>query len=244
MAITANGGFAPRPQADRNAFLLFTALGWTGVLVGFGSQIAQDGFDYPLIVHLHAAVFVGWLALFTAQVSLIRAGNYALHRRLGVVAVVWACAVLVVGPATAITMDALHYAAKGKSPIFMSVQFTDILAFAGLTGAGLLLRRDASAHKRLMLLGTLYITDAGFARWFGGPVEHLLGRGFEGFFFSAYLANDILFAGVGAYDLVTRRRLHPAYVIGVAWALANQLAATSLYFSPAWKPVAMRLIGH
>ena len=244
MAITANGGFAPRPETDRNAFLAFTAMAWTGVLAGFGGEIAKQGFDYPLIVHVHAAFFVGWLVLFTTQVSLIRAGNYALHRRLGVMALAWAGVMLVIGPATAIYMDALHYAAKGESPIFMSVQFTDIIAFAGLTGAAFLLRRDSAAHKRLMLLGTLYITDAGFARWLGPGVEQQLGHGFAGFFFSAYLANDLLFAGVGAYDLATRRRLHPAYVVGVAWALANQLTGAALYFTPAWKPVAMRLIGH
>jgi hypothetical protein len=244
MAITANGPFAPKAASERNAFLLFTALGWTGVLMGFGSDIAQTGFDYPLIVHVHAAIFVGWLSLFTVQVSLIRVGNVALHRRLGALMAFWAAAVLVVGPSTAIYMDALHFAAKGKSPAFMSVQFTDMLAFAGLTGAGLLLRRNSPAHRRLMLLGTLYITDAGFARLFGDAVERQFGHGFAGFFLSLYLANDLLFVGVGAYDLLARRRLHPAYVLGVSWALANQLLGAGLYFNPAWKQVAMHIIGH
>ena len=48
----------------------------------------------------------------------------------------------------------------------------------------------------------------------------------------------------GAYDLVTRRRLHPAYVVGLVWIATNQLTAVLLYHSPAWKTVALKLIGH
>jgi hypothetical protein len=48
---------------------------------------------------------------------------------------------------------------------------------------------------------------------------------------------------LGVYDLLSRGRLHPAYLAGVAWALANQVTAVSLFFSPQWKPVALHLIG-
>ena len=54
-----------RAGADRNAFLFFTALVWAGVLSGFGTDsfdhISRHGLDYPLIVHCHAVVFVGYL---------------------------------------------------------------------------------------------------------------------------------------------------------------------------------------
>ena len=59
-----------------------------------------------------------------------------------------------------------------------------------------------------------------------------------------YLANDVLALGIGGYDLATRRRLHPAYVAGIAWMLANQLTAVALYFTPAWKTIALKIIGH
>jgi len=57
-------------------------------------------------------------------------------------------------------------------------------------------------------------------------------------------AFDILILGVGAYDWIIRRRLHPAYVAGVAWVAAMELTAVSLYLNPAWKPIALTLIGH
>jgi hypothetical protein len=41
---------------------------------------------------------------------------------------------------------------------------------------------------------------------------------------------------------VTRRRLHNAYLLGVAWIFGNQMLALSLYFSPAWLACAKRII--
>jgi hypothetical protein len=127
-------------------------------------------------------------------------------------------------------------------PSFLSIQFTDILAFVGLTSAAILLRKKPAAHKRLILLGTLYITDAGFARWLTDSWIHLLGFGYWQFWIALYFASNLLVVLVGIYDLVTRHRLHPVYVIGVAWIFAVQMLSMSLYFSPAWHTFAKRII--
>lgn len=131
----------------------------------------------------------------------------------------------------------------GDTP-FLSIQVLDIVNFACLAGAGLLLRRYAAAHKRLMLLATFCIVDAGFGRWWGPGLEGLLGKGFFGEWMADYLGDMLLILGLGAYDLATRRRLHPAYAIGATWGLSLQALAAYLYVSPWWKPVATRLIGH
>jgi len=75
-------------------------------------------------------------------------------------------------------------------------------------------------------------------------VHSLLGHGYWPMFAGFYLVNDLLIVGMGAYDLVTRKRLLPAYVAGVAWIFAVELTGSFLYHSPAWKPVALALIGH
>jgi len=140
-------------------------------------------------------------------------------------------------------MQRYHWGTPESDPPFLAIQLTDIIAFAGLVAAAFVSRNQAPAHKRLILLATLYISDAGFARLFGGGVHGLLGNGFWPFLAVAYLANDLLVAGMGAYDLVTRRRLYPAYVGAIAWIAFWQCTASFLYHSPAWKPVALRLIG-
>jgi uncharacterized membrane protein len=219
-----------------------------GILGGFVPEIvqhvAQHKPPFPLIVHVHGVVFLGWLVLLTTQVLLIRRRRADLHRKLGIAAMGLAVLMVIVGPATAYYMQRSHWGTPDSDPPFLAIQLSDILAFAGLASAGFLLRNDSPAHKRLILLATLYISDAGFARLFGGGVHGLLGNGYWPLFFSLYLANDMLIVGLGAYDLATRKRLHPAYVAGVTWIFALQLTAVFLDRSPAWKPVALTLIGH
>jgi hypothetical protein len=140
-------------------FFLLTALVWVAVLSGFGTDsfhhVSKYGLDYPLIVHFHAVAFVGWLTLFTVQVALIRNARPDLHRRLGKAGAVLAGVMVVLGPATALVVDAGRFAATGRTPEFLAVQLSDIVAFTGLTGAGLLMRDQSAAHKRLMLLGLM-----------------------------------------------------------------------------------------
>ena len=248
MSSLAATGSPARCHPDRNAFLIFTGLVWVGVLSGFGTDsydhIKKFGLDYPLIVHFHAVAFVGWLVLFTAQVLLIRSRRTDLHRRLGVAGAALAAAMIFLGPATALTVDARRYAMTGTTPEFLVVQFTDILAFGSLVGTGLWLRRNPAAHKRLLLLGLMYISDAGFARFLNPTLAAPLGQTFWGGMASLYLGSDLLMLGLGAYDLATRRKLYPVYVLGFAWALVLQLTAYTLLSNPDWKAVAMRLIGY
>jgi len=182
--------------------------------------------------------------LFTAQVALIRTARADIHRRLGKAGAVLGATMVVLGPATAVVVDAAGFAATGQTPEFLAVQFTDILAFAGLTASGLLLRGTSSAHKRLMLLGLIYISDAGFARFLNGVVAAPLGQSVWGLISGLYLGSDLLMLGLGVYDLATRGRLHPAYIAGVIWTVSLQVTALALLNNPTWKTLSLHLIGH
>jgi hypothetical protein len=239
--------FAPQHPSDRNFFLLLVILTWLGVIGGFGLDMI-DHFKgvrpYPLIVHFHAALFVGWLVLLTAQVALIRNRRADIHRRLGMAAA-WMIPVMVVmALATAWTVQrqvVLQFG--GHHTAFISVNITDMLGFSTLAFAGLALRRDAPAHKRLMLLSTLYLSTAGFARLWLLTIGTQGTDTFWGWFIAYNGGGDIVIALLGVYDLATRGRLHPAYVLGAGWIAANELAAAWLYFSPWWKPISLQLLG-
>ncbi|HEY6621124.1 MAG TPA: hypothetical protein VIY68_16375 [Steroidobacteraceae bacterium] len=215
------------------------------VLSGFGTDsfnhVSKYGLDYPLIVHFHAVAFVGWLAFFTVQVWLVRTARADIHRRLGILGAGLAAIMVVLGPATALVVDAGRYSASGETPEFLAVQLTDILAFAGLAASGLALRGRPAAHKRLMLLGLIYISDAGFARLINAAIAGPFSLGRWG---GLYLGSDFLMLGLGVYDLATRRRLHPAYIAGVIWMLALQATALRLLGNATWKALSLHLIGH
>lgn len=234
--------FAPRHAGDAWFFPAMTALTWLGVIAGFGGEmlrLSHEGrLSYPLIVHVHAAVFTGWLVLFTVQVALARRREVALHRRLGLWAMGVAALMVVLGLATAFSMQVHNFGTPRSDPPFLAVPMSDIASFAGLILAGYRFRGDAEAHKRLMLLATLALADAGFGRWtlalLADWVTPHLGTGFVG---SLVVGNSLsipVLLAVPIYDLATRGRVRPVVAIATAWAVGWQLLATALYPQPGW----------
>ena len=248
MASGTTAQFASYYKWDRNFFLTYVALIWLGIIMGFGGDILDHLHSkeppYPLIVHFHAVAFVGWMFVLTAQVLLIRRSKHDLHKQFGIAAMALAAIMVVLGPATAIVVQRAQFGTPDSDPAFLAVQFTDIIAFAGLVTAAFLQRGSSSAHKRLMILATIYISDAGFARWLGGPLHHIFGDSLWPYKPHLYLCSDILIAGLGIYDLVTRRRLHPAYIGAILWIAANKFTSAYVYSAPWWKDFTTHLVGH
>src|SRR5262249_1901253 len=139
------------------------------------AKFAEGTLRYPLIVHAHAIAYVSWLILLSAQVVLIRRGNRALHRRLGIASIAMIPLMAIAAVATVIVTKTLNYGNPDTSFPFMSVQFTNVLASTVLFSAGVWLRRSPSAHKRLMLMGTLVLTEPGIRR----IVSYLLNGNFD-----------------------------------------------------------------
>jgi hypothetical protein len=245
---TTAAPFAPQHASDRNFFLALLGLTWAGIIGGFGldviDHVRHATRAYPLIVHVHALLFTGWLVLLTVQLMLIRRRRLDLHRRLGL-AMAWLIPVMVaVALATAWTVQRQVALLPGpQDPQFISINLTDMLGFATLAGAAIALRRHPSAHKRLILLSLFYLSTAGYARLWLLTIGPAGTDGFWGFFIAYNLGGDIAIALLGAYDLATRGRLHPAYVLGAGWILANELAAAWLYFNPGWKAISLKLLG-
>lgn len=246
-----DNAFAPAHPADGALFLIYIALIWIGMGVGFGREIVRhiesNAPSYPVILHVHSAVFVSWLLAFTAQILLVRTAKPALHRRLGVAMTFGIGVLAVVGPLTAYSIHNLHWPRTDAA--FFSVQLGDMIGFIGLSAAAIILRKQSAAHKRLMLLAILQLSTAGFSRSLGSSIGSAYpfgywGQSFWATFLILHLTNDLLALGIGVYDLLTRGRLHPAYLIGLVWSFGWQIIHVSLYLTPAWLPVAKWLLGH
>jgi hypothetical protein len=240
--------FAPQLPWDRNFFLLLVLLIWLGTLVGFGwdliHHIRGNGRPYALIVHVHAIVFVGWLALLTAQVLLVRVRRVDLHRRLGMVGLLLAAIMPVLGLAAAWVSERGKHGTAESDPSFLAIQITMMVCFPVLVAAAYRMRSQPPAHKRLMLLSTIYLSIAGFGRWWFLAFGDVFGPGFASLFVTLNAGGDALILALGAYDFLTRGRLHPAYVAGSLWILASELFANWLYFNPTWGKAAAWLVGY
>ena len=238
--------FADARRWDRNFFLAMVALIWLGILMGFVPEIigrVRADEWYPAVVYFHGAVFVCWLGLLTAQLLLVRFRRVDLHRELGMAGTALYGAMLVLGIVTAIVVDYDLFGTPRSDPSFFSIQLADMLAFAVLGGAAIAMRKSPDSHKRLMLLATIFIADAGFSRWWAPGLGKLLGEGYWGLWAQAYLSDFLLVVMLGVYDLLSRRRLYSAYVLGAVWGLGVEFVAIWMYVSPWWKPVATVLIG-
>ena len=119
--------------------------------VSYTHLFRKQGFDYPLAVHVHAAVYVSWLVFLTVQTVLIGRGRAALHRRLGIIGAALAVLVVLMGLVATYVVENRMLGTPRADPAFISTLIVDVLNFATLAAAALILRSNAAAHKRLML---------------------------------------------------------------------------------------------
>jgi hypothetical protein len=241
--------FLPFTKTDRNFFLVMLLLILAGVVSGFGWDIVQrlshHTANWPILVHIHAVAFVTWLALLATQIGLVRTGSLALHKRLGLFGAAWAVVMLILAISVSWFMDIRSLGTKEADPSFLAIQLDDIILFPCLVTAGLLARnRDPSAHKRLLILSTIAISDAGFARIGFSLFPQVFGHGFWPFWAAAYTGPTLLVLAMGVYDYLTRKTVHRAWLLGGGAIILGELMATYLYVSPWWKPVALKLLGH
>jgi hypothetical protein len=241
------GPFPGRRPSDYNFFLLYVILIWLAVLAGFGPEILKrlktNPPPFPIAVHVHAAITVSWLALLTSQTFLIRRHEVRLHRKWGTAGGYLAAAVVLVGIWAAFAFEKVAMTTPERRPHFLAIEWSNIIEFAALITAALVVRDRPSAHKRLVMLATLSLTPAAFNRAIGKPFLHpLLGGGIWQTYVQIFALTDMMVVGIGVYDWFTRRRVHPAWVIGTLWMLTGQLTASWLFYNPAWKAIATSIL--
>ncbi len=230
--MTANASVAGTRQRTRRFYVGVAIAVLVTVFVGFSRSYFLKAYygtpELSLLLHIHGLVFTSWVLLFLAQTTLVAAGRTDLHRKLGVGGAVLAALVLIVGTTTAILR-----VKGGSAPIpgvpplsFLAVPLFDMVVFAILIGAGLSLRNRPETHKRLMTLATIALMSAPIARFPLGVLQ----AGPPAFFG----LTDLFIVAMLVYDLVTRRRIHPATVWGGLVIVASQPLRLMISGTQAW----------
>ena len=184
------------------------------VAIGFARSYFLAGvFRAPLpsaLVHVHGALFTGWIVILVAQIVLVSFGRIRWHRRLGVVGMADAALMVVVGLMTLFRAEHRHFA---PDAIF-TYDLISLLLFGGLVVWAWIARNRPATHKRLILLATLAIMAQALARW---PFAFLSS---DAVFF---LLLDLPLGALVLFDLVTQRSLVRATVAGVTAIAVMQL---------------------
>ena len=109
---------------------------------------------------------------------------------------------------------------------FFAIPAGNMAVFPILVAAAFAWRRQAEAHKRLMLLAIISVLDAAVARW---PIA-IMAQGPVAFF---AVTDLYILAGV-VFDMTLRRRVHPAYIWVGLLIVGSQIGRLVVWRSAAW----------
>ena len=241
MAVSARSASWETPEG-RIASAVWLGLIWLGIIIGFGVDIPAFLREKPAaagIVYVHAAVFLGWLVLVTAQAVFVLRGRMDQHRRVGSKAGHLAILMVLLGLATGLTstaqgLEATSPGLTGHEPAaLLALNLVDLLGFITFIALGLIYRNRPAAHKRLVMLGMVSVAaDPGFARsveYLAPPLTTPLN-----FFVGIFWANALLVAAMFGWDLWRHGRVHPSLRIGGVSLLGAEVATALVFFNPPW----------
>ncbi|MEJ0039441.1 MAG: hypothetical protein WDO68_25915 [Gammaproteobacteria bacterium] len=219
----------PRAGAGPGFFFIAHIALLAVVLVGFSPTFYLRGFfrvpAIPPSLYVHGAVLTLWFLLTVLQGWLIRTRRPRLHRRLGYVAAGYAALVIVLGlVANQLMGSQIKSPAEAENIIYWANLFT-LVQFAVFVSLAVVFRGSPEAHKRLTLLASISIVGPALARFpmwpmFAGGTDAARNYGIGGLL--------LLFAAMIVYDLIVRRRPHPATWLGAVGILVGLAGAVFL----------------
>ena len=199
--------------------LLVTAIAFVGFWPTYFGPLFAGTVDKLPVIHVHAAVYVGWLAIFIAQAAFAATRRMDLHVRLGNIGIGYGVLVIVMGVTAAISMFVVRVHAGDLEDAHrrLIAPLLDMVFFAPLFAAAVRFRRKPEIHKRLMIVATtvLLIAAVGRMTFVGRPWPLLLVWG------------SPLLLGA-AYDIVRRRAVPWIYLLGMVVIVARAFGARLL----------------
>jgi len=207
MAVIAIVGFWPR---------------YFGPLV-FGSLVQPS-----LLIHIHAAVFSGWLALFFLQAYFAATGRIRWHLAVGRIGIWYGVLLIMVGLTTGVLRSAA--APPGRAETLLLAIILDMLMFGGFFAVAVIYRKKPRLHRPLMVVAatSLLVAAVGATRLgvflpaepYRTPLALLI------------WSSPLLVAMLQEFR--TMRTVHPVYVIGIAVFLVRRYTVAPLAQTEGW----------
>lgn len=221
----------------RNAGRLALFVIAVGFFTTYSRPMLTGSYAGPWWGHVHGALSLAWVFLFTLQAALIPRIPQA-HRKLGLAALaiipLWVASTVFIWREQALAASAvgnedsaiLNTPGALLSPVMILM----------LVALGLRARRNPQAHKRWMFLATVLMLWPAWSRWrhyFADP-----GSVFNLFSFTIALAPIPI---AMARDLWRFKQVHPVLLYGGSAVILEQLAEIRLYGSPGWNALGRHL---
>lgn len=193
-------------------FSIMAAIMSLVIVAGFSLNLAmgRSSFAAPWPFHVHAVIFMSWIALYLAQHFSIASGNRDLHVRLGKLAYLLVPLMVAAGALIMIVVARLT-----GGPFFFHVSeflwsnLSLLGLFGGLAWWALRQRRYTGWHRRLMLCAMAILTGPGLGRLLPLPlmIPHA---------WTITVCATMVFPAIGMIaDWRRDGRVHPAYLWGL-----------------------------
>jgi hypothetical protein len=253
----------PRAHSIDRWIYVFTAASFVViVLAGFipssmakiAAVQAGERPPFPLLMHMHALLMGSFLLLLLAQKTLVAVGRCDLHRRLGLLSMVIAPALVVVGfLLIRLNFDSLWNALQAAPPgaardkletgleitnnikllqMRIGIVFPLFLVIA-LRARG----KDAGLHKRMMILATAMTLPAGIDRIPWLPAT------FPDSALSADFYTLLAISPMFVWDVVRNKSVHRAYWIWLGVNIPFAIAVHGLWGTEAWQRFVPAMMG-
>jgi MFS family permease len=207
------------------------------VVIGFWPSyfgtLLGGGVARPFVMHVHGAIFTGWMLLLFLQVGLASSGRVRAHRRVGTFGIWYGAIVWVMGVIATFAAPVIHVR-NGEWPLdqaagFLIFPIGDMILFGGFFGAAVKFRNKPEIHKRLIVAATVALAFAAVARMnLSLPIVFLL-----------WLAP---MAALAAFDFRSAGKIHKVTAICVA-AMVIAFPRVLLEQNESWLRVGRTMMG-
>src|SRR5262245_10597734 len=213
--------------------LLMGLIAIVGFWPTYFGPLVRGTISQPLLIHVHATVFTGWLVLFLTQAVFAATRRVSWHVQLGNIGIGYGVLLVVVGLTTGVLRSsALPLGGRAEDLLFAAT--ADMVVFGSFFAAAIVYRKKPQIHKRLMVVAANMLLVAAVSRMkFLPPLPVGLPL-FIAIWFLPLLS-------AMAYDLWSSRRIHRVYVIGLA-AFVVRILAIAIVGTPAWAAITRSVV--
>jgi len=219
-------GVAARAGLKRRFYLAISIVMVAMIFIGFWPSyygpLVRGATEAPWILHVHGAIYIGWMFLLVAQAWLAASGRIRQHRAVGNFGIGLGSLVFAMGLIVSFVAPVMTYNAGTRTldeaAGFLLIPLGDMVLFGALFFPAVIYRQKSELHKRLMILATIAIAFAAIFRMqaLGLPLAAGLVLWF------------LLPVACIVYDWRTKGSVHPVYWLGVVGMI---IAALRIPFS-------------
>jgi hypothetical protein len=232
-------------RAERRFYTGYTLVILAAIVIGFAPSFFLRGLVEPFVplkplrpaVLLHGLVTTAWVLLFPLQAWLISAGKRTLHVQLGKVGFVLGALITVSAYVVAMGLYREPAAPPLTPAMTVVLPLADVMTLCVLLPLAWVRRRDAQAHKRLMLIIGCLLCGAAIFRlpiWNRGDVAGIL-------VIHVFLLATVL--PLWLWDWRTRGKPHRATILGSGILAVDMFGRLAIAQTAAWAAFVRALPG-